>query len=267
MRSIKELMDLSGRTVLITGGVGFIGKAMVDSVAELGANVVILDRDLTTITDVANSITKKYGVKAIPLQIDLEEPEDLSKVKPFLETHCESLDILINNAAFVGTSNIEGWVTPFEQQSVETWRRALEVNLTAAFELTQACTEMLRNSSHGSVINVASTYGVVGPDMSLYEGTSMGNPAAYAASKGGLIQLTRWLATTLGPDIRVNAISPGGIERGQPEVFQQRYVARTPLGRMGTEEDFKGITAFLASDLSSYVTGQNFLVDGGWTAW
>lgn len=267
MRTIKELMNLSGRTVLVTGGTGFIGKAMIETVAELGANVVILDREIKEINDVADSITKKYGVTAIPLQVNLEDPEEVSKIKPFLEKQCESLDILINNAAFVGTSNIDGWVTPFEQQSVETWRRALEVNLTAAFELTQACTEMLRNSSHGSVINVASTYGVVGPDMSLYEGTSMGNPAAYAASKGGLIQLTRWLATTLGPDIRVNAISPGGIERGQPEVFQQRYVARTPLERMGIEEDFKGITAFLASDLSSYVTGQNILVDGGWTVW
>jgi len=267
MRSINELMNLSGQTALVTGGTGFIGKAMLETVAELGADVVILDRDINTINDVANFITEKYEVKAIPLQVDLEEPEEVSKVKHFIEKRCKSLDILINNAAFVGTSNIGGWVTPFEQQSVETWRRALEVNLTAAFELTQACVELLRNSNNGSVINIASTYGVVGPDMSLYEDTTMGNPAAYAASKGGLIQLTRWLATTLGPDIRVNAISPGGIERGQPEIFQQRYKARTPLGRMGKEEDFKGITAYLASDLSSYVTGQNFLVDGGWTAW
>jgi NAD(P)-dependent dehydrogenase (short-subunit alcohol dehydrogenase family) len=108
---------------------------------------------------------------------------------------------------------------------------------------------------------------MVGPDMRLYEGTGMGSPAAYAASKGGLLQLTRWLATVLAPTIRVNAVTPGGILRGQPQVFRERYIARTPLGRMGSEEDLQGAVAYLASDLSAYVTGHNLVVDGGWTAW
>ena len=125
----------------------------------------------------------------------------------------------------------------------------------------------LRASGHGSIIHISSLYGVVGPDMRLYEDTAMGNPAAYGASKGGLIQLNRWLSTVLAPEIRVNAISPGGLWRGQPEAFVGRYVARTPLGRMGTEEDFKGAAAFLASDASAYITGQNLVVDGGFTAW
>ena len=168
-----------------------------------------------------------------------------------------SLDIVVNCAAFVGTSGLSGWVTPFEEQSVDTWRAALETNLTACFALIQAATPFLRESGHGSVINIGSTYGVVGPDMSLYEGTAMGNPAAYAASKGGLTQLTRWLATTLAPDIRVNCISPGGIARGQDEKFVERYKTRTPMKRMGTEEDMKGALLYLASDLSAYVTGQN----------
>jgi NAD(P)-dependent dehydrogenase (short-subunit alcohol dehydrogenase family) len=267
MRSIKELINLTGRTALVTGGAGFIGRAIGETLAELGANVVILDRDSTAANDVANSISGKFGIEAIGLQVDLENPEHILRIIPCLKDFTGRLDILVNNAAFVGTSGLEGWVVPFEQQSVKTWRRALEVNLTAAFELTQACLELLRKSSHGSVINTASMYGVVGPDMSLYEDTAMGNPAAYAASKGGLIQLTRWLATTLAPDIRVNAISPGGVERGQPKVFQDKFITRTPLKRMGTEEDLKGVTAFLASDLSGYVTGQNILVDGGWSVW
>ena len=164
-------------------------------------------------------------------------------------------------------SDLEGWVTSFEKQSPDTWRRALEVNLTAPFVLVQSCLDALRSSSHGSIINIGSTYGVGGAVMSLYEGTSMGNPAAYAASKGGLIQFTRWLSTVLAPQIRVNSISPGGIWREQPDSFHQRYVERTPLGRMANEEDFKGIIAYLASDASAYVTGQNIMVDGGWTAW
>ena len=117
------------------------------------------------------------------------------------------------------------------------------------------------------MINVGSIYGMVGPDMRLYEGTTMGNPAAYAASKGGLLQFTRWLATILAPEVRVNSITPGGVWRNQPEAFHERYKARTPLRRMAHEEDFKGAVAYLASDLSSYVTGHNLLVDGGWTVW
>ena len=127
--------------------------------------------------------------------------------------------------------------------------------------------DALAAGGHGSVINISSIYGLSGPDWRLYEGTSLGNPAAYAASKGGLIQMTRWLATTMAPKVRVNAIAPGGVFRNTPEPFLGRYISRTPLARMATEEDFMGAVAYLASDLSAYVTGQCLAVDGGWTAW
>ena len=153
------------------------------------------------------------------------------------------------------------------EQSTEAWRLALEVNLTAPFVLAQACAPALSQTGHGSIININSIYGMVGPDMSLYKETSMGNPAAYAASKGGLMQLTRWLATTLAPRVRANSITSGGVWRNQPEAFTSRYTERTPLKRMATEEDLKGAVAYLASDLAAYVTGQNLIVDGGWTAW
>jgi NAD(P)-dependent dehydrogenase (short-subunit alcohol dehydrogenase family) len=176
-------------------------------------------------------------------------------------------DILVNNAGFVGDSKLSGWVAPFEEQRIDTWRRAVEVNLTAPFHLSQVLAPMLKASGKGSIINVGSIYGVVGPDLRLYEDTPMGNPAAYAASKGGLIQTTRWLSAVLAPDIRVNSISPGGVARNQPDVFVQRYEDKTPLRRMGTEEDFKGAIAYFASDLSAWVTGENLMVDGGWTVW
>jgi NAD(P)-dependent dehydrogenase (short-subunit alcohol dehydrogenase family) len=181
--------------------------------------------------------------------------------------HLGRLNILVNCAALVGTSELPGWCVPFLEQSLDTFSAALEVNLTAAFRLVQACVPAIKESGHGSVIHISSTHGMVGPDLRLYEGTNMGCPGAYAASKGGLLQLTRWLATILAPGIRVNAVSPGGIERGQPEAFQKRYVARTPMARMGAEEDLKGAVVYLASDMSSYVTGQNLVVDGGWTTW
>ena len=143
----------------------------------------------------------------------------------------------------------------------------MSVNVLAPFFLIQACAPLLKASPCASVVNVASIYGVVGPDMKIYEGTSMTNPAAYAASKGGLIQLSRWLATTLAPQVRVNTITPGGIDRGQPQSFIDSYTARTPLARMGTEGDVSGSITFLLHPDSSYITGHNLLVDGGWTAW
>jgi NAD(P)-dependent dehydrogenase (short-subunit alcohol dehydrogenase family) len=177
------------------------------------------------------------------------------------------LDIVIHSAAYGGDTKFPGWAVPFDEQTTEAWERALRVNLTSAFALAQAARQPLTDSGHGSIVLISSIYGLVGPDMSLYEGTSMANPAGYGASKGGLLQLMRHLSTVLAPHVRVNAISPGGVWRQQPEAFHNRYRARTPLGRMATEEDLKGAAAYLASDLSSYVTGDNFVVVGGWTTW
>ena len=177
------------------------------------------------------------------------------------------LDILIHCAAYVGTTQIPGWAVPFEQQTVAAWDSALRVNLTAAFVMAQEGQAALVASGHGSIILFTSIYGLVGPDLSLYSGTDMQNATAYGVSKGGLIQLTRYLATVMAPRVRVNAIAPGGVWRGQPDVFRERYEVRTPLRRMAIEEDLKGAVAYLASDLSSYVTGHTLVVDGGWTAW
>lgn len=267
MTTIKELMNLKGRRALITGATGGLGKMMADTLAELGADLVLVDRPGSDFHSLTETLTQRWSIKIQYRHCDLEQQDQRAELIAWLRSSSEGLNILINNAAFVGSSNLQGWVAPFEEQTVETWRRAMEVNLTAVFHLSQAFTPELRAAQGGNIINIASIYGEYGPDWRLYEGTTMGNPAAYAASKGGLIQLTRWLATTLAPQVRVNAISPGGVYRNQPEVFVQRYVNRTPLGRMATEDDFRGAIAYLASDLSRYVTGQNLLVDGGWGQW
>ncbi|MFT3858151.1 MAG: SDR family oxidoreductase [Aquabacterium sp.] len=264
MSSLRTLFDLSGRVALVTGACGHLGRVICETLAEQGAGIVALDRHGTQAF--ADELSQR-GVTAMGLDVDLADEQAVRAVPALIEQRMGGLAVLVNNAAFVGTSGLQGWVAPFMAQSADTWRLAMEVNLTSAFVLSQACTPLLKASGHGSIVNVASLYGHLGPDWSLYEGTAMGNPAAYAASKGGLIQMSRWLATTLGPDIRVNAISPGGIARGQPDAFRHRYEARTPLRRMGCEDDFKGIIALLCSDASAYVTGQNIAVDGGWSAW
>lgn len=266
-RSLAQLMDLSGRTAIVTGGAGFIGAAMCEALAEQGARVVVMDLRAEACETAAARLNDTFGGNAFGLSVDLGDEAALRKAIGTLEERCDSVDILINNAAFVGTSGLTGWAVPFAEQSAETWRKAMDVNLTAPFVLAQALAPALARSSGGSIINVSSIYGLVGPDWRLYEGTAMGNPAAYAASKGGLVQLTRWLSTTLAPAVRVNGLVPGGVERGQDDAFRGRYLERTPMARMATEEDFKGAVAFLASDLSAYVTGQILAVDGGWTAW
>jgi len=210
-------------------------------------------------------LSETYKVDCVGLAVDLSATDEIARVPARVKERLGRLDIIIHSAAY--TANVPGWAVPFEEQSVEPWDRAMRINMTAAFLLVQAAKDLLVQSERGSVLFVSSIYGIVGPDMRLYKDTGMNNAAGYAATKGGLLQLMRYLATVLAPHVRVNAISPGGIWRNQPEQFHERYKARTPLGRMATEEDLKGAIAYLASDLSNYVTGHNLIIDGGWTAW
>jgi NAD(P)-dependent dehydrogenase (short-subunit alcohol dehydrogenase family) len=240
---------------------------MADTLAELGADLVLVDRPGSGFDSLSASLTERWRIKVECQVCDLEQQAQRTDLMDSLKISGQRLNVLINNAAFGGTSDLQGWAVPFERQTIETWRRALEVNLTAIFDLCQGLTPLLKAAEGASIITIASIYGNYGPDWSLYEGTNMSNPAAYGASKGGLIQLTRWLATTIAPSIRVNSISPGGVFRNQHEAFVQRYEAKTPLGRMATEDDFRGAIAYLSSDLSKYVTGHNLAVDGGWGVW
>lgn len=260
----NDLFDLTGRVAVITGGAGHLGRTMARVLAGFGASVALVDRAKDALESAANELTAGH---VRTFACDLRDGDARSELAVQIEAALGRTDVLVNNAAFVGDSQLTGWGVSFAEQSIDTWRQAIEVNLTAPFHLAQLFHPMLVASGRGAIINISSIYGILGPDMSLYEGTTMGNPAAYAASKGGLIQLTRWLATTLAPNVRVNCITPGGVERGQPEAFFNRYVARTPLKRMAQESDFAGAVVFLASDASAYVTSQNLVIDGGWSAW
>lgn len=265
MRAIRDLMNLSGRVALVTGGAGHIGLAICETLLELGAHVVILDADEALCQKRVTHLNTPDLTSWV--SADLSDEAATRDAVQQVVARRGRLDILIHAAAFVGTTQYPGWAVPFEAQSVAAWDAALRVNLTAAFVLVQTAKPALEASGHGAVILLSSIYGMAGPDMRLYEGTSMAMPAAYAASKGGIIQFVRYFSTLLAPHIRVNALTPGGVWRNQPESFHTRYRERTPMQRMAVEEDVKGAIAYLASDLSAYVTGQNVVVDGGWTAW
>lgn len=246
-------MDLKGRKALVVGGAGHIGSAVCDALREMNGVVAVLD--------VAT------GKDPLSFVCDIRDEAMLKQMVQKAIAEMGGLDILVHCAAYIGKEKIPGWSVPFEEQTVVAWDDAMRVNLTSAFVLSRECKKALEASSHGSIILFSSIYGMVGPDFRMYEGTHMVNPTAYHASKGGLLQLMRYLATLFAPKIRVNAISPGGVARDYPEVFNERYRFRVPLGRQASEEDLKGAALYLASDLSAYVTGHNLVVDGGWTAW
>ncbi len=239
-RSVADLADLSGRTVIVTGGAGHIGRVAAAGLMEQGAQVALVDLDRAACEQAVDALGDLDAGRVFSVTCDLSDEHATRAVAEAVVDRTGRIDALVHFAALVSAEPLPNWTTPFEDQGTDVWRRALEVNLTAVFVLTQACTPALRASGHGSVVTVGSTYGMVGPDWRIYDGTEMGNAAGYAASKGGVIQLTRWLATTLAPDIRVNCLSPGGVLRGHPDSFREAYEARTPLGRMATEEDYVG---------------------------
>ena len=267
MRTIQQLTDLAGRKALVTGGTGQLGAVVAETLIELEAQVAVADLDAAACQRQVERLSARHRNGAISVVCDLADEAMTRRAIRAAIDRMGGLDIIVHCAAYVGTTPVNGWACPFEQQTVEAWDAAFRINLTSAFVMVQEAKDALAALSRGSVILFASTYGIVGPDLSLYQGTGMANPVGYGASKGGLLQLTRYLATLLAPRVRINAISLGGVRRDQPELFQRRYQARTPLGRMAEKEDVKGAVAYLASDLSSYVTGHNLVVDGGWTVW
>lgn len=227
---------------------------------ELGAEVAIVDIAPTLDRNPAAIHARYYDC-------DLSDELATRSVARQAVADLGGLDILVNCAAVVGTDGMGGWAVPFPEQSVQAFEGSLRLGLTSAFVFLQETAGALAESGSGSVVLFGSVYGHVGPDPGLYAGTTMENPVGYGATKGGVRQLTRYFATLFAPAVRVNCISPGGVERNQPSAFRDRYIDRTPLARMAREEDIKGAVAYLCSDMAAYVTGHDLLVDGGWTAW
>lgn len=260
---MKTLRNTKEKTAVVTGAAGHLGRMICDTLAELGTNLILLDIDDYELSKLKMDIEDQWKVNCSAITCNLENEVDRNSAIKLIKSNVEGINCLINNAAFVGDTNLDGWAVPFADQSLETWRRAMEVNLTAPFHFSRDLFSQTEKKGSGVIVNISSIYASLGPDWSLYNGTSMGNPAAYSASKAGLEQLTRWMATTLAPDIRVNAIAPGGIFRNQPQEFITKYVDKTPLRKMANEDDFKGVIKFLCTDMSNYMTGQVLTVDGG----
>lgn len=262
-KSLQALLNLQGRTVFITGGAGFLGTAMCEALAELGANIVIGSRDGNKVQAVADRLSDEYDIKASGLSIDITDTESVKAAFSAIEQDFGGLDILINNA-WSGNKN------SFDSISVDDWKYDIDVCLNGVFYTTKRAVPLLKKS-RGAIVNIASMYGHVAPDYRMYEGTEHVNPPSYGAAKAGVIQMTKYLSSFLSPHgIRVNAISPGPFPFGEitnNRDFMGALEAKTMLNRTGNPEDLKGVIALLCSDAGAYMTGQNICVDGGWATW
>lgn len=264
-----DLFRLDGRTALITGAYGHLGKSMAYGLAEGGAQVIINGRSSEKLVLLASEMSGK-GYKVTIAPGDVADEKDLERIIEYVASDFNCLDIIINNAYAGRTGTVE-------TSSIEDFNQAYQITVTAAFRLVQLAKPLLkiaasRHPGGASVINIASMYGMVSPDPVIYGDSGANNPPHYGAAKAGLIQLTRYLACHLASSkIRVNCISPGPfpppeISQSQP-AFYAELCRKNPMHRIGFADELKGAVLFLVSDASSYVTGINLPIDGGWTAW
>ncbi len=268
----RAQFDLSNKLALVTGGAGILGKEFCAALADHGANVAVLDISAETAQQVADEISSEFQIVAKGFATDVADSVSVKAVVEEIEATMGPIAILHNNAAAKG-GDLRAFFADLENYTEQTWREIMSVNLDGMFWVAQAVgTRMLQRGS-GSIIQTASIYGILGPDMRIYEGSHylggpINTPPVYAASKAGVIGLTRYLATLWAKGgVRVNSLTPGGVESGQNDEFKEKYAQRTPMGRMAKPHEMTGALLFLASDASSYITGQNVIVDGGWSTW
>jgi NAD(P)-dependent dehydrogenase (short-subunit alcohol dehydrogenase family) len=273
---IQEKFDLTGHVAMVTGGVGLLGAEFCRTLAEAGAAVAVVDVNASASQAVADSLTNS-GYKALALSTDITQPDSVNAAVEKVLSAFGRLDILVNSAALdpkFDPDAVNKGITPgaFEDYPLDLWNSALNVNLTGMFLMTQACVKpMIEQGKKGSIINICSTYGLNGPDQRIYikEGKRVAfKPIYYTVTKAGVMGFTKYLAAYYAEtEIRVNALTPGGVFNNHEDYFVKNYSAKTILGRMAKKDEMNGALLFLASDASSYMTGNNVVVDGGWTAW
>jgi NAD(P)-dependent dehydrogenase (short-subunit alcohol dehydrogenase family) len=242
---------LEGKIIIVTGGSGLLGKEIINKISAEGGICINMDLNLETNLDLSQ------------IKCDITSPESIDECLKLILNKYLKIDGLVNNA-YPRTSD---WGNKFEDIAYDSWQKNIDYQLNSYFYLTQQVSNFMIKEKSGSIINMASVYGIVGPDFTVYDDTTMTMPAAYSAIKGGLINFTRYLCSYLGRyNIRVNTISPGGIFDNQNPIFVENYNKKVPMGRMGLPDDISPSVVFLLSEDSKYISGQNIAIDGGWTA-
>lgn len=273
-KTVIDKFDMRGKTALVTGGAGLLGKRFSLALAQAGANVMVADLNIETAENHAKSLCEA-GYIAQAVALDVTDKASAKQVVAETVKQFGGVDVLVNSAAMdpkfdpqnLGKQNKNA----FEHYDVEAWRFTLEINLTGMFLATQATVPAMLEAGKGSIVNICSTYGLNGPDQRIYpqiDGLVSYKPVDYSVAKAGVIGFTRYLAAYYaGKNIRVNALTPGGVFNNHNEDFSRNYAAKTIMGRMANIDELDAAMLFLCSDASSYMTGSNLVVDGGWTAW
>ncbi|MCX8130707.1 MAG: oxidoreductase [Clostridia bacterium] len=264
MSKYSDKISLRDRNIIVTGACGLLGKEFCKGIAEFGGNIAVADIDFEDASEFAAELRSVYGVEALPCKLDITSEDSVGRMLEVIKDKLGETDGLVNSAY----PRNKTYGTTYENLNFHSWRENIDMHLNGYFNVIHKVSKVMMTQNKGSIVNLGSIYGILGPDFSIYEGTSMTMPAEYSVIKGGIVNFTRYLATRLAKyEIRVNCISPGGIHNNQPQPFVENYSLRTPMGRMGKPEEIVGGVIYLLSDMSSYVTGQNLVIDGGWSAW
>ena len=267
---MSESLSLNNKNIILTGAGGILGQKLSQAFLDEGANIALLDIDADALNTLKKTLVPNKNNRFILYELDLTNLNQVNNTIKKIHSEFGYIDVLHNNAATKGSST-EEFLKPFEEYKLSTWNEVMNGNLTSMFLTTQAVGQIMKEQNNGSIIQTASIYGVVTPDKGMYKGSYYNDleiscPASYSVSKSGVIGLTKYLASYWGENnIRVNSISPGGVYSGQNDTFVSKYSSKVPLGRMTKEKDILGLAIFLASDASSYITGQNIIIDGGFT--
>lgn len=265
--------SLNGKNILITGATGILGQVFCEGLVAAGANLAMIDLDKKSLDELSSKLSGKYQTKIKGYACNITDENAVIATLSTIYADFNEIHVLHNNAASKGRS-LDDFFQPYESFKLETWKDIMDVNIDAMFIMSKHVGKhMIDKKIKGSIIQTASIYGVVAPDQRIYEGSryldrQISSPAVYSASKAAVIGLSNYLSAYWGHHgIRVNTLTPGGVESGQNDVFKNKYSARVPLNRMAQSSEMIGALVFLASDSSSYVTGQNMVVDGGLTVW
>ena len=272
-KMISKLFDLEGRNIVITGASGLLGSQYANTLSSAGANIILLDINTTKNEKLKSSLVKKYKNKISAYTLDISNQIEVNETSKKIIKDFKKIDGLINNAAYTSKGAKEksdNAFGAFENFPIDIWQKSLDINLSGVFFCSQAFGKIMAKQGKGVIVNIASTYGLVGADQRIYGKSGLNLPISYAATKGAIVNFTRYLAAYWhGKNIRVNTLSPGGVmdKTYQEKSFIKKYSEKTILGRMANKDEYNGAILFLISDASSYMTGANLVVDGGWTSW
>lgn len=270
MNSFSELFNLKNKTVVLTGSAGRLGTRFAHVLSNAGANVILVDIDGSKNKKLENELVSQYKTNPRSFCVDISNQKEMIQLIKKISSSYDRIDVLINNAHFIPRTHPK-LDAPFEEYPLDLWDKTISINLRGLFLCCQEIGKVMLAQKKGIIINVSSVYGIIGADQRIYGKSRLNSPSFYAATKGAMVNLTRYLAAYWqGKNIRVNTLTLGGVfDEGlhHDKTFVKNYSKKTILGRMANKEDYDGPLLFLASDASSYMTGSNLIIDGGWTTW